>query len=64
MAGRSSPGPPTVTYPTNRPSIRTLVRQIEELGYLVEVHPYPNSDINLFPNEDWIIVINFELTSL
>jgi hypothetical protein len=54
----------TVMYPANRPNIQTLVRQIEELGYLVEVHPYPNSNINLFPNEDWIIVIKFVVTFL
>ncbi len=54
----------TVTYPTNHPSIQTLICQIEELGYLVEVHPYPNNDINPFPNKDWIIVVKFKLTSL
>jgi hypothetical protein len=31
---------------------------------VVEVHPYPNNNINPFPNKDWIIVLKFKLTSL
>jgi hypothetical protein len=54
----------TVTFPTKRPSIRTLVRQIKGLGYLIEVHPYPNNDINLYPNKGWIIVVRIGDTSL
>ncbi len=52
------------TFPTKCPSIRKLVQQIKGLGYLVEVYPYPNNDINLYPNEDWIIVVRIGDTSL
>jgi hypothetical protein len=36
---------------------------IKELGYLVKVHPYPNNDINPYPNGDWIIVVRIGDTS-
>jgi hypothetical protein len=31
----------SISYPSNRPSIRTIVRKIERLNYLVEVHQFP-----------------------
>ncbi len=43
------PGGDTITYPSNCPSIRTIVRRIEELNYLVKVHLFPNNDIWNFP---------------
>ena len=46
----------TVTYPIHRPSIRTLIRRIEALGY--EVFCIPR-DIGWgdIPQEDWSIVV-------
>jgi hypothetical protein len=32
-----------VIYPTERPSIRTLVRQIEDQGYSVQTYLFPNN---------------------
>jgi hypothetical protein len=39
----------TITYPSNRPSIQTIIFQIEELNYLVELHLFLNNDIWNFP---------------
>jgi len=34
-----------VIYPTERPSIRTLVRQIEDQGYSVQTYLFPNNNL-------------------
>ena len=47
----------SVTYPACRPSIRTLIRRIEALGYEVFTIPrdFGWSEI---PQEDWSIVVS------
>jgi hypothetical protein len=30
-----------ISYPSNRPGIRTIIRKIERLNYLIEVHQFP-----------------------
>ena len=47
----------SVTYPRRQPSIRTLIRRIEALGYEVFIIP---RDIGwgVIPQEDWGIVIS------
>jgi hypothetical protein len=42
-----------IINPINRPSIRTLVRQIAELGYLIEVYLFPNNNLRSLPPGDW-----------
>ncbi len=54
----------SLTFPRGRPSIRVLVRRIEALKYSVEVYPFPNDNIDFFPDEDRIIVIKIGDTSL
>jgi adenosyl cobinamide kinase/adenosyl cobinamide phosphate guanylyltransferase len=46
----------SVTYPRRQPSIRTLIRQIEALGYEVFIIP---RDIGwgVIPQEDWGTVV-------
>ena len=48
-----------VVYPSDRPSIRTLVRQIADLGYSVEVYLFPHNDLRALPLGDrhWAVVI-------
>ena len=48
-----------VIYPTDRPSICTLVRQITDLGYSVEVYLFPHNDLRALPPGDrhWAVVI-------
>ena len=48
-----------VVYPSDRPSIRTLVRQIADLGYSVEVYLFPHNDLRALPPGDrhWAVVI-------
>jgi hypothetical protein len=48
-----------VIYPTDRPSIRTLVRRIADLGYLVEVFLFPHKDLQALPlgDQHWAVVI-------
>ena len=41
-----------VIYPTERPSIRTLVRQIEDQGYLVQTYLDPNNSLRALPPGD------------
>jgi hypothetical protein len=63
----TSPGEETlksIYFPLPQPPISTIFAAIEELGYLVEVHPYPNNDINPYPNGDWIMVVRIGDTSL
>ena len=50
----------SVTYPRRRPSIRTLIRRIEALGYEVFTIPrdFGWGDI---PHEDWGIVVTIFL---
>ncbi len=46
-------------YPTDCPSIRTLVCQIADLGYSVEVYLFPHNDLRALPPGDrhWAVVI-------
>ena len=45
-----------VTYPARRPSIRTLIRRIEALGY--EVFTFPReTEWSAIPQEDWSVVV-------
>ena len=48
-----------VIYPTERPSIRTLVRQIEDQGYSVQTYLFPNNNLRVLPPSDlhWAVVI-------
>ena len=48
-----------VIYPTERPSIRTLVRQIEDQGYSVQTYLFPNNNLRALPPGDrhWAVVI-------
>jgi hypothetical protein len=48
-----------VIYPTDRPSICTLVRQITDLGYSVEVYLFPHNNLRALPpgNQHWAVVI-------
>jgi hypothetical protein len=41
-----------ITYLSIRPSIRMLVQQIKELGYLVVVHLHPNNNFRLILNSN------------
>ena len=41
-----------VIYPTDCPSIRTLVRQIEDLGYSVQTFLFPNNNLRDLPPGD------------
>ena len=41
-----------VIYPTDRPSIRTLVRQIEDQGYSVQFYLFPNNNLRALPLGD------------
>ncbi len=41
-----------VIYPTERPSIRTLVRQIEDQGYSVQTYLFPNNNLRALPPGD------------
>ena len=41
-----------VIYPTERPSIRTLVRQIEDKGYSVQTYLFPNNKLRALPPGD------------
>jgi hypothetical protein len=54
----------SLTFPRGRPSVRVLVRGIKALNYIVKVSPLPNNDIDLYPDEDWIIVVKIGDTSL
>ena len=42
-----------VFYPTGRPVIRTLVRQIAALGYLVMCFTLPHTDLSSLPPGVW-----------
>ena len=48
-----------VIYPTARPSIRTLVRQIEDQGYSVQTYLFPNNNLRAIPPGDrhWAVAI-------
>ena len=48
-----------VIYPTARPSIRTLVRQIEDKGYSVQTYLFPNNNLRALPPGDrhWAVAI-------
>jgi hypothetical protein len=49
-----------VTYPRRRPSIRTLIRRIEALGY--EVFTIPRDfGWGEIPQEDWSIIVSIFL---
>jgi hypothetical protein len=54
----------SLMFPRGRPSIRVLVRRIEALKYFVKVCPFPNNNIDFFPDKDWIIVVKIGDTSL
>ncbi len=54
----------SLSFPRGRPSIRVLVQRIEALKYSVKVYPFPNNNIDFFPDEDWIIVVKIGDTSL
>jgi hypothetical protein len=41
-----------VIYPTERPSIRTLVRQIEDQGYSVQTYLFANNNLRALPPGD------------
>ena len=41
-----------VIYPTDRPSIRTLVCQIEDQGYSVQFYLFPNNNLRALPLGD------------
>jgi hypothetical protein len=49
-----------VTYPRRRPSIRTLIRRIEALGYEVFTIPW-EIGWGEIPQEDWSIVVSIFL---
>ena len=53
----------SVTYPRRRPSIRTLIRRIEALGYEVFSIPW---DIGWgdIPQDDWIIAVTISLGNI
>ena len=42
-----------VFYPTGRPGIRSLVREIAALGYLVSSFPLPHTDLSSLPPGVW-----------
>ena len=42
-----------VFYPTGRPGIHTLVRQIAALGYSVTDFPLPHTDLSSLPPGVW-----------
>ena len=42
-----------VIYPTDRPSIRTLVHQIADIGSSIQVHLFPHNDLRALPLGDW-----------
>ena len=48
-----------VIYPTARPSIRTLVRQIDYQVYLVQTYLFPNNNLRALSPGDrhWAVVI-------
>ena len=48
-----------VVYPTDHPSMRTLVCQIADLGYSVEVYLFPHNNFRALPPGDrhWAVVI-------
>ena len=48
-----------VIYPTARPSIRTLVRQIDYQVYSVQTYLFPNNNLRAIPPGDrhWAVVI-------
>ncbi len=48
-----------VIYPTDRPSIRMLVRQIEDLGYSIQTYLFPNNNLWALPPgiRHWAVVI-------
>ncbi len=54
----------TVTFPSNRPSIQTLICWIGELGYTVGVYPFPNKDIKSIPSKDWHYAVKIKDTLL
>jgi hypothetical protein len=54
----------SLTFSRGRPSIRVLDRRIEALKYSVKVYPFPNNNIDFFPDEDWTIVVKIGDTSL
>jgi len=41
-----------VIYPTERLSIRTLIRQIEDQGYSVQTYLFPNNNLRALPPGD------------
>jgi hypothetical protein len=51
-------------YPSKCPSIRTIVRQIKELNYLVEVHLFPNNNVQSFPIQYGRVFITIKDTLL
>ena len=54
-----------VFYPTGRPGIRTLVRQIAALGYSVTGFPLPHTDLSSLPPGVWhcaVVLGNFILS--
>ncbi len=48
-----------VIYPTARPSIRTLVRQIDHQMYLVQTYLFANNNLQAIPPGDrhWAVAI-------
>ena len=46
-----------VHYPTGRPSIRVLTREIAALGYCVVVYPLQQPDLSRFPPGVWHWVV-------
>ena len=48
-----------VIYPTERPSIRTLVRQIDYQVYSVQTYLFPNNNLRALPPGDrhWAVAI-------
>jgi hypothetical protein len=48
-----------VIYPTARPSIRTLVRQIEDTRYSVQTYLFPNNNLRAISPSDrhWAVAI-------
>ena len=53
-----------IMYLSIRPSIQMLVRQIEELGYLVVVQLHPNNNFWLIPNSKGVSAVTVEDTVL
>jgi hypothetical protein len=49
----------SVIYPTARPSIRTLVRQIDYQVYSVQTYLFPNNNLRAIPPGDrhWAVAI-------